>query len=63
MFKKRDLLRIELCSSHHVDLRIIPVKEATQSNRKKEFYWLKFERIILGKLQEKITLNEHRGFH
>lgn len=61
--QKRDLLRIELCSSHHVDLRIIPVKEATQSNRKKEFYWLKFERIILGKLQEKITLNDYRGFH
>lgn len=61
--QRRDLRRIESCSSHHVDLRIIPVKESTQSIRKKEFYWLKFERIILGKLQEKIILNEHRGFH
>jgi hypothetical protein len=58
----RDLLRIELCSSHHVDLRIIPVMGKSSSKQQRINYWKKFQDIILGKLEEKIILNPHRGF-
>ena len=58
----RDLLRIELCSSHHVDLRIIPVMGKSSTKQQRINYWKKFQDIILGKLEEKIILNPHRGF-